>query len=212
MPVTFPNGDPRRQITQVQRAMVRAVRRAVETTVINVEARAKDKVNELNAVDRGTLKASIGSEVKVLAPGIVEGVAFVGAGYGQWVEYGRRGLYADYPGIIPGKSANAAWPPVDAINGWVRRKLGLKPDKVNVAKSRFYQRYPAARKARVAKLKQASLDKKVDEATFLIGRAIAWRGIRPRAFFWPAVRDEARKFNRRLSSMINAEIKKALLK
>lgn len=209
MPISYPNGNPKTKTQLVAEAYRRASRRAVEVTLANVEGGAKLNLRNLGAIDRGTLRASIISDItKIGSTGLSVGRVVVTAPYGRWVEYGRKGLVSSPPGTGP-NSASAAWPPVKVIEDWVRRKLNIKPDRV-VLKSRFYSRYPNKKKERTAALKQASLDKKIKAATFAVCRKIALFGIAPRPFFTPVARRESLAFRRRLAQFINQEIAKVV--
>jgi hypothetical protein len=74
---------------------------------------AVDITHRKELVNEGTFVASLGTEVRG-TPTNFRGILTPAARHGYWVEHGRK----------PGKM-----PPQDAIELWVRRKLGISNDR-----------------------------------------------------------------------------------
>lgn len=165
--VTYPQGDPQRRLRALTTAVVEGARDGVKETTLLIWRQARQNVTDLEKVDRGILRNSLDTEF-VESPGRLGGITFVGADYGVWVEFGRAGVRANP--TTSQYAAKAAFPPVEAIAGWVRRQYRkLAPS--GVTKS------GRARKPQDADVKQAA---------FLIARKIYWYGIKPAPFLVPA--------------------------
>lgn len=186
--VTFPNGDPRDKLNQLQKAVYSACVAAVSETVGVVERDAKRNLTNAGRVDRGILRGSIRSQTIGKAT-TVEGVVYVGAEHGPWVEYGRKGLKSSPPGTT-NKSGKAAWPPIDVIRGWVARHAKILAPSGRTRSGR----------ARPAKISD------VESLAFLIARKIAMRGIKPTPFIGPAVDAARPRFNRRVRELTRLAI------
>lgn len=171
MPVTFPNGDPRKQLRLLERAIVLGAQDAVEMACTLVKKQAVQNVTDLEKVDQGILRGSINYTIS--RDGL-KGVVAVTAPYGKWVEFGRRGSITSPPGMTR-DSATAAWPPVNVIRAWVLRNFKkLKP--FGTTKSGRARRYSNT----------VAAERQLAAATFLIGRKIAEHGIAPAPFLRPA--------------------------
>lgn len=168
MPVNFPKGDPRRGLRALEAAIRGGTAEATRAAVLATEALAKKSVTDLDAVDRGLLRASIASKTTETPAG-ADGVVYVGAAYGRWVEYGRAGTLKD-PRTDKKLGATAAFPPVSAILAWVKRQ---------------YKKLAPSGRTKSGKARRPA-DADAKAAAFLIGRKIHRFGIKPRPFLGPA--------------------------
>lgn len=172
MPVSFPRGDPRKQLPRFRAAIQAASVRVVSETVFEVEKGAKRNLLFFDAVDRGILRNSGISSVRLLPGGGAEGSVAFTARHGPWVEFGRKGLVSSPEGTGP-ESATAAYPPRAPIEAWVRRRLNVQ------TRARASSRRGSGSVAR---------NKEIARVAFLVARKIGLHGIRPRMFFYPVAR------------------------
>lgn len=169
--VTISNNgpDPKSQLALVRAAIVEGVVEGVTEAADVLRRFAVQAVTDLGRVDKGTLRNSIRVEI-IRTPTVVRAIVSADAPYAQWVEFGRRGQYGSYPGIVA-ESAQAAWPPVDVIRKWVR--------------SKYRELTPSGRTKSGKARRPKAAD--VNAVAFLVGRKIYQRGIRPSPFMRPAL-------------------------
>lgn len=181
--ISFPSGDPRKKLAALGQAVVRGHEDAVRECSILTEAQAKANATSLGAVDQGGLRASIAHRVVVTATKIT-GTVFIGALYGAWVEFGRRGTISS-PTTSP-YAAKAAFPNLTAIREWVRRHVKALAPSGRTASGR-------ARKASTSD---------INSVAFLVGRKIEQHGIKPKPILLPAFRAIKRIFPARVAYWI----------
>lgn len=158
-----------KNLTRVEQAMADGARQGLLTTLLLIERQAKTNLADLEAVDRGIARNSIDHQIIRRGKLKWQGVVFVGAEHGQWIEFGRKGAITSPLGT-DSKSAKAAWPPVSVLSDWVRRHAKQLAPRGRTKSGR-------ARRSR---------DEDIRSLTFLIGRAIYQFGIAPRPFLGPA--------------------------
>lgn len=168
MPVVFPQGDPRKKLAALEAALREGAYEACNAAGLATAALAKKTVTDFDAVDRGLLRASINSKTE-RTPAGAQSVVYAGALYAQYVEFGRAGILAD-PRKDKKLGGTAAWPPVSAIEGWVRRQWKKLAPSGRSASGK-------ARRPR---------EKDIKSLTFLIGRKIYRYGISPRPYLVPS--------------------------
>lgn len=197
--IEYPNGDLRRFLAAKQRAVLEGTRRGVLETVIAAEGDAKQNLTKAGRVDRGITRASIGHVVNEPIPGVYEGVVFVGAFWGIWIENGRRGRKRNPKGINA-RSATAAFPPLKVLVEWVQRHYkSFAPGgrtRGGRARARSTKRGEAGRVAR------SRYDRRLYQLAFLVGRKIRDYGIPPTPFMLPAFRKQAPLLQRRINFWI----------
>jgi len=173
----FVGGDPRRNVVKIEDAVISGVYDGVTSIGEFVKARAQQNVTDLSKVDRGTLRASITSEVSSDTKGITASI-FPTVAYGVWVEFGRLGALSSPAGT--GKdSAKSAFPPVQVIRDWVLRNR--------------------------VKLAVASGD--INSVAFLIARKIFRYGIEPKPFMRPAFDLGATHFERVVKDNVDKQVR-----
>jgi len=179
--------NPRRAIAALRRRLVKAAEQAVEESCVATVAKAKENITKLGSVDRGALRGSIDYALKTSRDRI-SGVVFVGAPYGAWVEFGRKGLKTNYAAVLRNgdKAASAAWPNVGAIQDWVRRN---------------YRKLAPAGRTRSGRARKPG-NSQVKSVAFLISRKIAMKGIRPSPFLVPAWKSIRPFFAKRLVTIL----------
>lgn len=177
-------GNPSAQVQRIMDAMMDGIRIEITRTVLIVERKAKQNLTDLSKVDRGFLRNSIDHEVAV-SPDAVEGVVFVGAIHGPWVEFGRHGTKSSPKGTS-NKSAAAAWPPIQEIREWVKRKRR----ELNIGQSSGRNRRSQFTKAS---------EREINTVAFLIARKIAQHGIEPTPYLVPAFLESLPDFRVRLA-------------
>ena len=144
--------------------MERDMRQTLQASLLLIEADAR----QLAPQDTRRLAGSINNHITGTYPSLV-GQVGPDAGYGRYVEFGRR--------------AGARMPPVDALIGWVRRHW----NPAFIGPLRTGQLRPRRAAA------PGVSDAQIRGRAFALARAIARRGIPPRPFMLPAYqRNEAR--------------------
>ena len=168
MPVNFPQGNPAAKIVLVEKALREGAFEACRAAGLATSALAKKTLTDLEAVDRGILRASVASEAEQTPAG-GRSVVYSGALHAQYVEFGRAGVLND-PRTNKVLGATAAWPPVSVIADWVRRN---------------YKKLSPSGRTKSGKARKPK-DGDVRSLTFLIGRKIFRYGIKPRPWLVPS--------------------------
>src|SRR5215831_12238277 len=137
--------------------MERDMRRTLQASLLLIEADART----LAPQDTRRLSGSINNQITGTFPSLV-GEVGPDAGYGRFVEFGRR--------------AGARMPPVDALMGWVQRHW----NPAFIGPLRTGQLRPRRRAG--PNVSQAQIRSRA----FALARSIARRGIQPRPFMAPA--------------------------
>lgn len=185
MSVTFPQGDPRKRLAQFAEAVRMGCFDACTIACLETERLTKTALTDLGKVDRGTTRNSVDHRVS-LTPTGAAGVTFIGAPWGVYVEFGRRGSVTD-PTKDP-RAADAAWPPVSVIRAWVARN--------------WKKLAPAGRTASGRARRPSARD--IDTVTYLIGRKIARHGIKPAPALEPSYAKVSRGFTALVARSIDA--------
>jgi hypothetical protein len=138
--------------------------KAMSKSVITIEGEAKPFV----PVDRGLLRASLGSEVKYL--GDMNIIGRVGSSLGD----------EEYPRVMElGRKPGGKMPPLDALEPWVKRVI--RPDEKNLRSVTFLVARKIAKKGIAARefmkkaweRSQARVDKYFDDALVRIAERIS---------------------------------------
>lgn len=122
MPVTFPQGDPRKKLPAYRDKVLRGVHQGVRTICLMSKGLATKTVTDIGKVDRGVLRGSIDFRVEVVPGKFYRGIVFAGAEHGVWVEYGKQGKLAD-PRTDKIHGARTGLPPLKVIAEWVGRNF-----------------------------------------------------------------------------------------
>lgn len=156
--------DLRRKLDAVAAAVRRAARREIRAAALRIQAGARRKLHENGTTDTGRLANSIATEEEASGLDYRVGTNLV---YARAIEFGLP------PGYL------RRMPPVDAIAGWVRRKLGIRDP----------------REAR--------------RVAFLIARKIKRSGTDAQPYLHPAAEQERPEFLRRLNEAVNKALTEA---
>jgi len=185
MPVQFPQGDPRKNLAVLEAMLRDAAFETCTATGLATAALAKKTLTDFDAVDRGILRASVNSKSE-RTPAGAQAVVYAGALYAQYVEFGRAGILRD-PRSDKKLGGTAAWPPVAAIEAWVRRQ--------------WKKLAPSGRTKSGRARRPAEAD--IKSLTFLVGRKIYRYGIDPRPYLVPSFSQIAPLFRRMLIDALN---------
>lgn len=174
-------------LKDLERQVEEAAMRAMQKTATVGEARVKD-IMEKEAYDTGRLLRSVTSTIRKTASQLTLTIG-TNLEYGLYVERGRK----------PGK-----WPNISALIPWVARKLKAKGinARVNVSFEQLKQQAKTLRGSKptaATKAARAHLS-----ALYLIGRAIATKGIRQKLIFWRLQDGLLSYFRKNLSEELKA--------
>jgi hypothetical protein len=194
-PVELEMDDPVKRAQQIEQLWKQGVYDGVKEATFRTERRAKQNTTDLSIVDRGQLRSSINSEVRVTGRGgsIIEGKVFPTAIYGIWVEFGRRGKRRTDPSVTHPDAAKAAFPPLKVIQEWVRRK---NPD---------LQVSGTTASGRTRRPRQEDIEARA----YLVGRAIEQFGIKARPYLVPAWQLVNQDFRKILIRRTNEQLRRA---
>lgn len=170
-------GNPGKNTQIILDAYLSSIHREIRLICLEVERQAKQNLTDTEKVDRGFTRNSLDHEVVRTATD-TEGIVFAGTLWSKWVEFGRHGAKQSPVNAGP-NSATPAFPPRDAIEGWVRRnrkKLGIGRGK--------------------------NSEQQIKSAAFLIARKIYEEGIDPSPFLVPAFLEAAPFFKARIVKAI----------
>ena len=156
--------DLRRKLDAVATAVRRAARREIRAAALRIQAGARRRLHEGGTTDTGRLANSIATEEEASGLDYRVGTNLV---YARAIEFGLP------PGYL------RRMPPVDAIAGWVRRKLGVRDRE------------------------------EARSIAFAIARKIQRSGTEPQPYLFPAAEAERRGFRRRLQRAVREALREA---
>jgi len=163
-------GRVRRRLELLTQEVVAAVRREVKRTALDIQGRARRNLNRASR-GKGRRTSDTGRLANSIA--IAEEQDGLDARIGTNLIYARAIEFGFPPGYLQ------RMPPVDAIQGWVRRKLGVKD----------------AKEAR--------------SIAFAIARKIKRSGTKAQPFLFPAAEAAKRGFRTRLRKAVREALKRA---
>ncbi|HEX7090639.1 MAG TPA: HK97 gp10 family phage protein [Longimicrobiales bacterium] len=154
----------RRRLEHLAAAVHATVRQEIQRTAVRIQAGARRRLHEHGTSDTGRLANSIAIETH---DGGLEARIGTNLVYARAIEFGLP------PGYL------RRMPPVDAIAGWVRRKLGVRDRE------------------------------EARSIAFAIARKIQRSGTEPQPYLFPAAEAERRGFRRRLQRAVREALREA---
>lgn len=168
MPVEFPGGDPRRKLVRIQQSLRDGAFDACRAAALATVSLAQKTLTDIDAVDRGILRASLGSRVEQTPAGARSQV-YAGAQHSKIIEFGRAGTERD-PRSNKNLGGNAVMQRVSDIEGWVRRQ---------------WKKLAIAGRSKNGRAIRPT-ERQIKSVAFLITRSIYRRGLKPRPWFTPS--------------------------